>query len=65
MSDSDFTCAGHKPHDDLLEELQRNIPEEWGASEGDAESIVVDYVREIERRLLALGGSLARYPEDE
>lgn len=50
--------------DDLIEELQRNIPQGWEASEGSAESIVVDYVREIERRLIALGGSLERWPED-
>lgn len=50
--------------DDLIEELQRNIPQEWESSEGSAESIVVDYVREIERRLIALGGSLERWPED-
>jgi isocitrate dehydrogenase kinase/phosphatase len=52
-----------KLHDDLIEELQRNIPQEWEASEGSAESIVVEYVREIERRLVALGGSLERWPE--
>jgi len=52
-------------HDDLIEKLLLNIPEEWESSEGSAESIVVDYVREIERRLLALGGSLARWPEEE
>lgn len=52
-------------HDNLIDELQRNIPQEWEASEGSAESIVVDYVREIERRVLALGGSLDRHPEPE
>lgn len=60
MSDLDY----RQLHDDLLEELMRNIPQEWEASEGAAESIVVDYVREIERRLLALGGSLERWPEE-
>jgi hypothetical protein len=30
-------------HDDLIEELQRNIPQEWEASEGSAESIVIDH----------------------
>jgi hypothetical protein len=58
MSDLDY----QKLHDDLIGELQRNIPEEWEASEGSAESIVVDYVREIERRLIAFGGSLERWP---
>lgn len=51
-------------HDAFIEDLQRNIPQEWEASEGSAESIVIEYVREIERRLLALGGSLDRCPED-
>jgi hypothetical protein len=58
MSDLDY----QQLHDDLIEELQRNIPQDWEASEGSAESIVVDYVREIERRLIALGGSLERWP---
>jgi hypothetical protein len=60
MSDLDY----QQLHDGLLNELMRNIPEEWEASEGSPESIVVDYVREIERRLLALGGSLERHPEE-
>ena len=60
MTDLDY----QQLHDNLIDELQRNIPEEWEASEGSAESIVIDYVREIERRLLALGGSLDRYPEE-
>jgi hypothetical protein len=60
VSDIDF----QKIHDDLIEELFRNIPQEWEASEGSPESIVVDYVREIERRLLAAGGSLERWPEE-
>ena len=54
-----------KLHDDLIEELQRNIPQEWEASEGSAESIVIDYVREIERRLVALGGSLERWQGED
>ena len=54
-----------KLHDDLIEELQLNIPEEWEASEGTAESIVIEYMREIERRLLALGGSLAHWPGED
>ena len=60
MTDIDY----QQLHDDLIDELQRNIPQEWEASEGSAESIVVEYVREIERRLLALGGSLERCQEE-
>ena len=51
-------------HDQFIEALQSNIPQGWESSEGSAESIVLEYVREIERRLQALGGSLERYPED-
>jgi hypothetical protein len=47
VTDLDF----QQIHDDLIEGLQRNIPQDWEASEGSAESIVVGYVREIERRL--------------
>lgn len=60
MSDLDY----QQLHDDLIEKLTLNIPEEWESSEGSPESICVDYLREIERRLLALGGSLARWPEE-
>jgi hypothetical protein len=44
--------------------VQDGMPESW---DGDAaaESLIVDYVREIERRLIALGGSLERVSEDE
>lgn len=52
-------------HDQFIEALQSNIPQEWEASEDSAESIIIEYVTAIERRLLALGGSLSRYPEDE
>jgi hypothetical protein len=61
VSDLDYQNV----HDDLIEQLMRNISEDWGSSEGSAESIVVDYVREIERRLIAAGGSLERHPEED
>jgi hypothetical protein len=50
--------------DELIEKLMSNIPQSWESGEGSAESIVIDYVREIENRLIALGGSLEQYPED-
>lgn len=56
MTDLDY----QKLHDDLIENLMLNIPQEWEASEGSAGSIVTEYVHEIERRLLALAGPLAR-----
>jgi hypothetical protein len=49
--------------DELVERLMAGMPESWD-DDAAAESICVDYVREIERRLLALGGSLERCPED-
>ncbi len=61
MTDFDYQQA----YDNLLDTLCRNIPEEWEASEGSAESIVVEYVQEIEKRLLALGGSLDRWPGED
>lgn len=63
MSDSEFTCAGHKPHDDFIDDLMLQMPDSWDGDEG-AETLVVQYVREIERRLIAAGGSLARWPEE-
>lgn len=63
MTDSDFTCAGHKPHDDLIDMLMRDMPDSWDGDEG-AETLVVQYVREIERRLTAAGGSLERWTEE-
>lgn len=52
---------------DLVDELLRNVPESWEASEGSAESIIIEYVRALEVRLDALAGPGARepYPEDE
>lgn len=44
--------------DQLIEEIMSNMSEAWGASEGSAESIVIDYVRALEKRVVALGGHL-------
>jgi hypothetical protein len=57
---SDFTA---KDHDDFVNDLMRNIPDSWDGDEG-AESIVMDYVHELERRVEALGGSFERYPDE-
>ncbi len=48
-----------KDYDDLIETLQSGIPESWD-QDAAGEAIVIDYVREIERRLIALGGTLER-----
>jgi hypothetical protein len=42
---------------DLYSEICHGIPESW-----DSDSfVVVDYVREIERRLIVAGGSIERW----
>lgn len=45
--------------DELIDQLMRGMPESWD-DDVSAESLVIDYVREIERRLVALGGTLER-----
>lgn len=50
-------------HESLMRALVRGMPQSWDYDDAE-ERIVVEYVREIERRLLAAGGSLERYPED-
>lgn len=52
-------------YDEWIEDLLRNTPESWGSSEGSAESIISDYLHELERRVQALGGSLERWPGAE
>lgn len=46
--------------DDLINRVMSGMPESW---DGDSapESLVVEYVRELERRVTALGGNLERY----
>lgn len=48
-------------HDEFVDELQRNIPQEWEASEGSAESIVLDYVHALEKAVDLLGGHRGAY----
>ena len=57
--------AIYRDHDDFVDLLQSGIPRSWESSEGSAESICVDYVREIERRLVARGGSLEQWEPTE
>lgn len=51
-------------HQEFVNDLLKDAPESW---DGDAaiESIAIDYVRELERRVVALGGSLERWPDDQ
>jgi hypothetical protein len=50
--------------DDLAERLCLGIPESWD-DDASIDSILVDYVRMIESRLLAAGGSLEKWAGDE
>ena len=47
------------PDEEFVNEILRGAPESWDG-DGSAESIALDYVREIERRLYALGGTLEK-----
>ncbi|HEY6115954.1 MAG TPA: hypothetical protein VI172_08350 [Candidatus Dormibacteraeota bacterium] len=46
--------------DDLIDRLMSGMPESWDG-DGSPESAVVEYVRELERRVKALGGNLEKY----
>jgi len=48
--------------DGFVNTLLFGTPESWDDDDA-AETIALDYVAEIERRLLARGGSLERYEE--
>lgn len=47
----------------IIDEIMDGMPESWDGEDA-AGAIVLAYIREIEQRLLALGGSLERCPED-
>lgn len=49
---------------DAIDDILSGAPESWDCDEA-AESIAVDYVRELERRVLASGGTLERWGCDE
>ena len=57
---------GADEHDDFLEELLKNIGDEWDGDEA-AESIAVSYVRHLEDEVRRLGGDFrpSRYAEEE
>lgn len=49
-------------NDEFINELLSGAPESWDGDEA-AEAIAVAYVRELERRVLATGGTLERWPD--
>jgi hypothetical protein len=50
-------------HQEFVNDLLSDAPESWG-DDVAAEAIALAYVRELERRVVALGGSLERWPDD-
>jgi hypothetical protein len=52
--------------EEFVDEILSGCPQSWESSEGDAESIAVEYVRALEARLTALAGegALEHDPED-
>lgn len=50
--------------DKLVMDLMSNMPESWDG-EDSADSICVVYVRTLEARLLALGGTCEKCSEDQ
>jgi hypothetical protein len=50
-------------HAAFVDDLLKNTPDSWDGDEG-AETIAMEYVHELERRVEALGGSLGRWPDD-
>lgn len=51
-------------YDDWVNDLLKNSPESWDGDEA-AEWIVGAYLHELERRVLALGGSLERRLDED
>lgn len=51
-------------HDDFVNDLLAHTPDSWD-DDAAAESIALDYVRELERRVTERGGTLERWAEDE
>lgn len=47
-------------HQNFVNEILLNAPDSWDDDEA-AEGIAVAYVRELEERVLALGGTLERW----
>jgi hypothetical protein len=54
------TTVPVEENDEFINKIMENIPDSWDGEES-GEWIVVEYVREIERRLLARGGTLERW----
>jgi hypothetical protein len=51
-----------KDHDEFVNSILEQAPDSWDGDE-PAERIAVWYVREMERRVMASGGTLERYSD--
>lgn len=51
-------------YENWIEDLIKNCPESWGSSEGSTESIITEYIHQLELRVDELGGTLERYYDD-
>lgn len=63
MCEKTCPCTSSTNKEEFLEELFLGMDESWD-QDAAGEAIVLDYVRGLERRLVALGGSLERWPAD-
>lgn len=52
------------PHQQFVNDLLENAPESWDGEDA-AESIAVAYVRALEERVVQLGGTTERWPDDD
>ena len=64
MCEKPCPCTSSTNKEEFLEELFLGMHESWD-NDAAGEAIVLDYVHELERRLVALGGSLERWPAEE
>jgi hypothetical protein len=63
MCEKACPCTSSTTKEEFLEELLRGMDESWD-QDAAGEAIVLGYVRELERRVVALGGSLERWPSE-
>lgn len=61
---SDEWLAESIDHQEFVNEILNGAPESWD-DDAAAEGIAIDYVRELERRVLALGGTLEKWEESD
>jgi len=60
---SDEFCSFHPDHQEFVNKILEQAPDSWD-DDAAADHIAVEYVRELERRVLAAGGTLERWPDE-